>query len=82
MAYIFIDPGDIIISCVQFPSSAQNSFTGKVIRIYEQNHLIRLVVDIGVHLICVMNKESFREMNLNIGSQVCITFNASAVKCY
>lgn len=82
MAYIFIDPGDIIISCVQFSSSAQNSFTGKVIRIYEQNHLIRLVVDIGVHLICVMNKESFREMNLNIGSQACITFNASAVKCY
>ncbi len=82
MVYIFIDPEDIIVSCAQFSSSAQNSFVGKIIRIYEQNHLIRLIVDIGVHLACILTKESFREMNLNIGRQVCATFNASAVKFY
>ncbi len=82
LAYIHIDPSDIILSHEQFSSSARNSFIGKIINISEQSHLIRLVVDIGVHLICVITRESFQEMNLNIGSKVCLTFKASAVKCY
>lgn len=82
MAYIYINPADIILSCEQFSSSARNSFIGKVVKISEQNDLIRLVVDIGVHLVCVMTKESFREMKLNIESRACLTFKASAVKCY
>ncbi len=81
-AYIYIAPRDIILSHEQFSSSARNSFIGKIIKISEQNHLIRLVVDIGVHLICVITRESFQEMNLNIGSKVCLTFKASAVRCY
>lgn len=82
MAYIYIDPIDIIISCEQFSSSARNSFIGKVVKVSEQNHSLRLVVDIGVQLICVITKESFQEMKINIGSKVCLTFKASAVKCY
>jgi molybdopterin-binding protein len=82
LAYIYIDPSDIIISNEQFYSSARNSFMGKIVKISEQNHLIRLVIDIGVKLACVITKESFREMNLNIESKVCLTFKASAVKSY
>lgn len=81
-AYIYIDPSDIILSCEQFSSSARNSFQGKIVSISEQNNLIRLAVDIGVQLISVITKESFKEMNLNIGRKVCLTFKASAVKCY
>lgn len=82
LSYIYIDPRDIIISREQFYSSARNSFKGKIVKISEQNRLIRLIVDIGVQLACVITKESFREMNLNIESMVCLTFKASAVKCY
>lgn len=82
MAYIYIDPIDIIISCEQFSSSARNSFMGKIVKISQQNHQIRLVVDIGVQLACVITKESFRDMKLNIESKVCLTFKASAVRCY
>jgi len=82
LAYIYIDPSDIIISNQQFSSSARNSFIGKIVKISEQNHLIRLAVDIGVQLACLITKESFREMNLNIENTVYLTFKASAVKCY
>lgn len=82
MAYIYIDPKDIIISCKKFSSSARNSFIGKVVKISEQNKLIRLSIDIGVQLICVITKESFQDMKINIGSNACLTFKASSVKCY
>jgi tungstate transport system ATP-binding protein len=82
MAYIYIDPKDIIISCKQFSSSARNSFYGKVIKISEQNKLIRLTIDIGVQLISIITKESFQDMKINIGSNACLTFKASSVKCY
>jgi molybdopterin-binding protein len=82
MAYIYIDPKDIIISCKQFSSSALNSFYGKVTKISEQNKLIRLTIDIGVQLISIITKESFQDMKINIGNNVCLTFKASSVKCY
>jgi len=82
LTYIYIDPTDIILSNEQFSSSARNSFIGKIIKISEQNHLIRLVVDIGVHLTSTITRESFQEMKLNIGRKVCLTFKASAIKCY
>ena len=82
MAYIYIDPGDIIVSCQKFYSSARNSFNGKIIKISQQNNLIRLVVDIGIDLVCNITYDSFQEMGINIGSKVCLTFKASSAKCY
>ncbi|MDD3656173.1 MAG: ATP-binding cassette domain-containing protein [Atribacterota bacterium] len=80
--YIYIAPSDIILSYNQFASSAQNSFIGKVIKISEHNHLIRLVIDIGVELVSVITRDSFLKMNINISSNICLTFKASAVKCF
>ncbi len=82
VAYIYIDPRDIIISYEQFSSSARNTFAGNIINISQQNQLIRIVVDIGVHLIATITRESFQKMKLNVGSKVYLTFKASAVKCY
>ncbi len=82
MTYIYIDPGDIIISCEQFSSSARNSFIGKIIAISGQNHSIRIVTDIGVHLNSMITRESFQKMKINIGSKICLTFKASSVQCY
>lgn len=81
-SYIYIDPSDIILSQEHFSSSARNSFVGRIIKIAEQNQLIRLVIDIGVELISVITYESFQELHLNIGSKVYTTFKASAIKIY
>jgi len=81
-AHISIDPRDIILSYKQFQSSARNSFLGKITKIIEQNHLVKLEVDIGIPLVTIITRESFQDMNLNLGSKVCLTFKASAVKLY
>ena len=81
-AYISIDPRDIILSYKQFQSSARNSFLGKIIKIIEQNHLVKLEIDMGIPLVTIITKESFQDMNLNLGSKIYLTFKASAVKLY
>jgi len=81
-AYISIDHRDIILSYEQFQSSARNSFLGKITKIVEQNHLVKLEIDIGILLVAIITRESFFKMNLNLGSKVYLTFKASAVKLY
>ncbi len=81
-AYISIDPRGIILSYEQFQSSARNSFLGKITKIIEQNHLVKLEIDIGNLLVVIITRESFFKMNLNLGSKVYLTFKASAVKLY
>ncbi len=81
-AYISIDPRGIILSYEQFQSSARNSFLGKITKIIEQNHLVKLEIDIGILLVVIITGESFFKMNLNLGSKVYLTFKASAVKLY
>jgi len=80
--YVSIDPRYIILSYEQFQSSARNSFLGKITKIIEQNHLVKLEVDIGVPLVTIITRESFQDMNFNLGSKVYLTFKASAVKLY
>lgn len=82
LAYISIDPRDIILSYEQFQSSARNSFLGKITKIIEQNHLVKLEIDIGIPLLLIITRESFFKMNLNLGSKVYLTFKASVVKLY
>jgi tungstate transport system ATP-binding protein len=81
-AYICIDPQDIILSYEQFQSSARNTFLGKIVKIIEQNHLVKLEVDISIPLVTIITRESFQQMNLNLGSKVYLTFKASVVKIY
>ena len=80
--YISIDPTDIILSYKPFQSSARNSFLGKTTKIIEQNHLVKLEIDIGIPLVAIITRESFFKMNFNLGSKVYLTFKASAVKLY
>ncbi|HAJ32925.1 MAG TPA: ABC transporter ATP-binding protein [Candidatus Atribacteria bacterium] len=82
LAYISIDPRDIILSYEQLQSSARNSFLGKITKIIEQNHLVKLEIDIGIPLVVIITRESFFKMNLNLGSKVYLTFKASAIKLY
>jgi molybdopterin-binding protein len=82
LVYISIDPTDIILSYEPFQSSARNSFLGKIVKIIEQNHLVKLEVDVSIPLVTIITRESFQQMNLNLGSKVYLTFKASVVKIY
>jgi tungstate transport system ATP-binding protein len=77
---VFIRPEDIILSKRQFESSARNVFEGKIVEILDQGSLVRLKVNAKKEFIAQITKRSFVEMDLNVGSQIYLTFKASSVQ--
>ena len=78
----FISPYDIILSKTQVISSARNVFQGKISSISDLNSLVKLIVDVGKPFTVKITKKSFTEMNLNLWTEVFITFKASSVQIF
>jgi len=76
---IFVRPEDILLSKAPLSSSARNVFIGKIVEILDLGSLVKLRVDVGKEFSAQITKHSFREMGLNIGSEVHITFKASSI---
>ena len=76
---IFIRPEDIIVSKNPLESSARNTFKGRITEVSDQGSIVRLKVDAGEIFTTQITKFSFEKMNLNIGSEVFISFKASSV---
>ena len=77
---VHVRPEDIIISIKPLISSARNVFKGTIIGITDTKHTVRLTVDAGKKFIIQITKKSLIEMNLNVGSEVYLTFKASSVR--
>jgi len=77
---IFIRPEDIIVSKKPLESSARNTFKGRITEVSDQGSIVRLKVDVGETFTAQVTKLSFEKMNLNIGSEVFISFKASSVR--
>ena len=79
---IFVNPQDIIL-CQEPPhSSARNAFRGKITEITDLGNLVKLKVDVGKVFAVQITKKSFKEMALNLGSDVYIAFKASSVNVF
>jgi len=76
---VFIRPEDIIISMKPLKSSARNVFKGKIVEVLDLGSVVKLKIDVGKVFTVQITKRSFREMNLNIGSNVFIAYKASSV---
>jgi len=76
----FVRPEDIILSDRRLVSSARNVFRGKVTGISDFGDTVELRVDAGKEFTAQITKRSFKEMKINIGSQIYLTFKASAVR--
>lgn len=77
---VHVRPEDIILSKERITSSARNVFKGEVTDVSDFGGTVRLKVDAGKPFVVQITKRSFKEMELNIGSQVYLTFKASAVR--
>ena len=77
---VHVRPEDIIISIKPLASSARNVFKGTIIGITDLGHTVRLTVNAGKKFIIQITKKSLIEMNLNVGSEVYLTFKASSVR--
>ncbi|MHA1943873.1 MAG: ABC transporter ATP-binding protein [Candidatus Thorarchaeota archaeon] len=79
---VWIPPQDVIVSNDAILSSARNSLRGKVVRIDDVESTTLLTVDIGVEITAQITKMSLREIQVEIGKPVYVTFKASSVAVY
>ena len=79
---IFISPRDIILCKTAIQSSARNEFRGKIVEITDSDSVVKLKVDVGKFFAVQITKKSFKEMDLNLSSDVYIAFKASSVNVF
>jgi len=77
---VHVRPEDILVSTKPLESSARNVFKGRIIGITDVGSIVRLTVDAGKKFSVQITKKSLTEMNLNVGSDVFLTFKASSVR--
>lgn len=76
---VFIKPDEIIVSTVPIQSSARNVLKGKIIEITDLNNQVQIKVNAGKDFTAILTKKSFKDMKLNIDSQVYLSFKASSI---
>jgi len=75
-------PEDVLISKESVISSARNSLRGIITRIDDRGSTIYITVSTPLDFVCLVTRRSFEEMNLTEGSEVYVTFKASAVHIF
>jgi molybdopterin-binding protein len=80
--HVAIDPTNIIVSRMELHSSARNSFAGRLVSSSTHGHRVRLVVAAGVEFCVLVTEQSFREMALQPGEIVYVTFKSTAVRVF
>ena len=76
---ILVRPEDIILSRKPLSSSARNVFKGRIVGITDLGPIVKLRVDAGKEFAAQITKRSFKEMGINVDSDVFLTFKASSV---
>ena len=54
----------------------------KIIEVSGKGALIKAVVDVGIPIMTLITRRSFEELNLNINSEVYVSFKASGVHVF
>lgn len=80
--HVTVRPEDIILSNKKVETSARNVYQGKITEIIDNGALIKLTVDVGEPIVVFLTRQSFMEMNLNIGRDVWTYFKATAVHVF
>lgn len=80
--HVTVRPEDIILSNKKVETSARNVFEGKITEISDNGAIIKLTIDVGEPIIVFLTRQSFIDMELNIGSHVWTYFKATAVHAF
>jgi len=80
--HVTVRPEDITISREKVVTSARNVFKGKIMQIVDTGTLIKLTVDVGEPLVIFLTRQSFLDLELNIGKSVWTYFKATAVHVF
>ncbi len=80
---IWIKPEEILLSRQSFDSSARNQFQCRVEEWENSGRLLAVRVSTGVlRLTALVTHESFKELGIDVGTELYCTFKSSAVHCF
>ncbi len=77
--HIAIDPKQIVLSKGKLDSSMQNSFSGKIIGMSEDDGRIKVVIKAGEDFHALITHKAMEELELSIGSEVWLSFKSVSV---
>ena len=77
-----IAPADIVLSKESLDSSARNSLRGRVTALRERGGVVMVTADAGVALTASVTPASCSRLGLTVGSEVVLTFKATAVRIF
>jgi ABC-type Fe3+/spermidine/putrescine transport system ATPase subunit len=77
---IAIRPEDVKIGKETVVSDQVNVFSGTIVEYEDQGPIAAITVDVGFPLETTIDKRSFYEMDLDVGTRVLVSFNAESVK--
>lgn len=79
---VSVRPEDIIISREKMKTSARNILYGKVVEIKDKGAIIQLKVECDLPFVAVITRQSFLDLNINIGSKIYLYFKAGNVHLF
>ena len=76
---IAIDPKQIVVSKEKLDSSMQNSFSGKITAMNEEEGNVKLTIDVGEQIQATITHKALQQLHLSIGSDIWVSFKSSSI---
>lgn len=76
---IAIDPKQIVVSNEKLDSSMQNSFSGKITGMNEEEGNVKLTVNVGESVQAIITHKALQQLKLSIGNDVWLSFKSSSI---
>jgi len=80
--FLAFSPADVTLSLEPPAGSARNVFPARVTGLLQLGGRIRIDLDAGFPLVAELTPDSVARLHLEIGSQVCASFKATAIEAY
>ncbi len=76
---VFIDPEKIVPHPSQEDPATENTLTGRVVQIIEENGKVRIAIDAGVWIALLISKNSYRENRFMVGETIGLSIPPEAI---
>jgi tungstate transport system ATP-binding protein len=79
---VSIDPSTLRVSRGRGDPSQDNTFKGTLTQLSIEKGRVRALVDVGIPLSVLIPKETFKNLQLSVGEEVCLTCPAKSIEVF
>ena len=76
---IAIDPKQVVLSTDKLDSSMQNSFSGCIRSMLEENGHIKVIIHAGEEFQVIITHQALQELGLFVGQNIWLSFKSSSI---